>query len=244
MTLRLSVEAYVSAYGVKIKNRNKLEQLKSDAIKNKENSTWMVRNYEAIEGLLSCLIKEKLNKHRNDKKDYLFRMNYSGPTKKEKELLDRFKFEISKDDIEKSLSRSEIRFLTGDWLSEFCFNEISDLSVDDCVTGIELISSKGTDNEFDVMFTKDNALYIIECKSLRQEHDKDADILYKVSALQHDFGLKVDGFLVSTARTILDERREIKEHILRRSEQCKTKVIHPDDILNIATWIKKYIKDI
>ena len=59
LTLRLSVGAYVSAYGVKIKNRSKLEQLKSDAIKNKENSTWMIRNYEAIEGLLCCFIKEK-----------------------------------------------------------------------------------------------------------------------------------------------------------------------------------------
>jgi len=59
LTLRLSVEAYVSAYGVKIKNRSKLEQLKSDAIKNRENSTWMIRNYEAIEGLLCCFIKEK-----------------------------------------------------------------------------------------------------------------------------------------------------------------------------------------
>ena len=159
------------------------------------------------------------------------------------ELIEWFKCDISKkDDIEKSLSRSEIRFLTGDWLSEFCFNEISALSVDDCVTGIELISSKGTDNEFDVMFTKDNALYIVECKSLKQSHDKDADILYKISSLQHDFGLRVKGFLISTARSILHDSNNIKDSILRRAKQCNTEIIHPDEIKNFGIWIKKYLK--
>lgn len=244
LNLKLSVEAYVTAYGVRVRNRGRIEQLKSNAIKNRERSGWMIDNYTAVERLLSSFIKEGLNKHRNDKKDYKFKIGNLSLRTKEEELLRTSGFEVRKDSIEKVLTKHEVRFLTGDWLSDFCFNEISELCIDDCVTGIELISPKGTDNEFDVLFTKNNALYIVECKSLKQEHDKDADILYKISALQHDFGLKVDGFLVSTSRTILDDKGNIKEHILRRSDQCKTRVIHPDEIKDIGVQIKKYVKDL
>lgn len=240
LNLRLTVEAYVTAYGVKVKNKNKLEPLKTK--KNEKTSKWMLHNYDAIERLLSSFIKEKLNEHRDDKKGYVFKMNYPHFGQKEKELLGLLGFEIRNNSIEKMLTKYEVRFLTGDWLSDFCYNEISKLSIDNCITGIELVSPKGADNEFDVLFTKDNALYIVECKSLKQEHDKDADILYKISALQQDFGLKVDGFLVSTARNIIDKQCSIKEHIIRRSKQCKTEVIHPDDIKNLGLWIKNHVK--
>jgi hypothetical protein len=91
------------------------------------------------------------------------------------------------------------------------------------------------------MFTKDNALYIVESKSLKQEHDKDADILYKISSLQHDFGLRVKGFLVSTARTIISDKGDIKESVIKRAEQCNSRVIHPDEIKNFSMWIKNYV---
>lgn len=238
LKLRLSVEAYVTAYGGNVKNTNKIEQLKSNAKKNNDLCMWMAQNYKGIEDLLSEFYGQ-LTGHRGYK-NFRLKMSYLPRRNEERELLKRLDMPERK--IEKTLKKNEIRFLTGDWLSDFCFNEISAPFVDDCVTGIELISPKGTDNEFDVMFTKDNALYIIECKSLRQIHDKDADVLYKISALQHDFGLRVDGFLVSTSRNILSETGNIKEHILRRADQCKTKVIHPDKIKDFGGWVRKQLK--
>lgn len=233
LNLRLSVEAYVKAYGIKIKNSNKFEQLKSNAIKNKDLCEWMVKNYKDIEDLLMKFYEHL--KDNRDEKSCQLKMDV--PNKqKEKEFLRRFGFVD-----EKILLKHEIRFLTGDWLSDFCFNEICKLSVDDCITGIELTSPKGTDNEFDVMFTKDNALYIVECKSLKQKHDKDADILYKISALQHDFGLRVKGFLVSTARTIISDKGDIKESVIKRAEQCNSRVIHPDEIKDFGVWIKNHV---
>lgn len=239
LSLRLSVEAFVTAYGISVKNHNQLEQLKSNARHNDNLCKWMVENYRDIEDLL-IRFYEKLREHRDDR-NFRLRMNYSPTSYKEKEFLKRLG--MTAENINKTLSKHEIRFLTGDWLSDFCFNEISKLPVDDCVTGIELISPKGTaENEFDVMFTKDNALYIVECKSLRQSHDKDADILYKISALQDNFGLRVNGFLVSTAPTIISDKGTIKESILRRAKQCKTEVIHPDKIKNFGTWIMDQLK--
>ncbi len=236
--VKLSVEVYVAAYGVKVKNSKKIELLKTNAISNKDICEWIVKHYREVENILASFY-ENLTGHRDDK-NFLLKMTYSAKQQSEKEFLNKLGFISNR--IEKTLSKNEIRFLTGDWLSDFCFNEIDKLEVDDCVTGIELVSPKGTDNEFDVMFTKDNALYIVECKSLKQKHDKDADILYKIRALQHDFGLRVNGFLVSTARTIISDRGEIRDSIVKRAEQCKSKVIHPDEIKDFSAWIKDYIK--
>lgn len=189
--LKLSVRAYVTAYGVKVKNPAKIESLKSGAASNKDLCRWMALNYKAIENLLFEFYKN-LYKHRG-KKNFKLKMDYALQREEEKEFLKQLGMTDEK--IDKTLSKNEIRFLTGDWLSDYCFNEIAALAVDDCVTGIELISPKGVDNEFDVMFTKDNALYIVECKSLQPGKDeKYQDFLYKISALQQDFGLRVDGF--------------------------------------------------
>lgn len=238
LNLRLSVEAYVTAYGIKVDNRNNIEQLKSNAKIKKEICRWMAEHYLEIEDILIELY-DKLKDHRDDR-HLTLKFNY--PVKKQAEMDFLKMLNFQKGSIDMKLSKQEIRFLTGDWLSDFCFNELLDLSVDDCVTGIELISPKGAKNEFDVMFTKDNALYIVECKSLRQRHDKEADILYKISALQHEFGLKVKGFLVSTARNIISDVGNIKESIIKRADQCKTQVIHPDEIKDFSSWIKTYIK--
>jgi hypothetical protein len=238
LNLRLSVAAYVTAYGVKLKNYDKIEQLKSNALNNAQLCRWMIQNYMGIEDILGEFYGWL--KDRRDEKKYVLKADYIPKKQQEMEFLKRLG--INGKSINKTFLKSEIRFLTGDWLSNFCFNEICKLDVDDNVTGIELISPKNTDNEFDVMFTKDNALYIVECKSLKQKHDKDADILYKISALQHDFGLRVNGFLVSTARSILDNTGKVKDNINRRAEQCKSKVIHPDKIYNLNDWVRSYVK--
>lgn len=64
----------------------------------------------------------------------------------------------------------------------------------------------------------------------------------KISALQQDFGLRVEGFLVSPARNILSKTGEINENILKRAKHCNTRVIHPNDIGNIGMFIKNYVK--
>ncbi len=96
-------------------------------------------------------------------------------------------------------------------------------------------SRKG-DNEFDVMFTKDNALYFVECKSLDQEKDKETDILYKIGALQKEFGLRIESFLVSTSPHILKDG-EIKFSLQSRAEQFKTKIVLPQEVVNFKSYL-------
>ncbi len=238
--LKLSVEAYVTSYGVKVKNVNKINQLKTNAESNKDLCKWMAHNYKAIEDKLFEFYKA-LGTHRNDK-GFGLKMDFNCKKQEEKEFLNRLGINLKNGKIDQTISKDRIRFLTGDWLSDFCYNEIAELNVDDCVTGIELISPKGVDNEFDVMFTKDNALYIVECKSLSSKDDKYQDFLYKISALQQDFGLRVRGFMISTTRDILTKEGEIKPHIIKRAEQCTTKVIHPYEIADVKTFIKGHVE--
>jgi hypothetical protein len=232
--LRLSVIEYLTAYGLEVINESKLKNYSEDALKKKELSEYIIKNYENLKNILIWL-SGNLRKHR-DEKDVEFTGNFSGANKKETQLLERLGFTYKDSYISKKLSRSEIRYLTGGWLEEFCFNKIIEFigrGIDDAVIGLKLKNKHGRDNEFDVMFTKDNALYFIECKSLDQHDDKDTDVLYKIGALQKDFGLRVKSFLVTTSQYILKDGK-LRPSVQARAEQFNTNVISPSEVINFG----------
>ncbi len=237
LSLRLDVRSYITAYGVRISNEQETDVLGEGAARNAALSNWIAGNYRQVERLLGEFFYRLMEAR--DSSSFTLQMDYACQLPEEYQLL--HKLGMGGRTINRTLSKYGIRFLTGDWLSDYCYNEVRKLQVDDCVTGIELINPDGANNEFDVMFTKDNALYIVECKSLKQKTDKGANILYKISALQHDFGLSVKGFLVSTARSILD-RKAIKRTILQRARQCHTEVMHPDQITDFGRWVKSQVR--
>ena len=162
----------------------------------------------------------------------------------EKDLIKRLGFNISNNYMSKKFVRSEIRYLTGGWLEEFCFNEIATFlnnGIDDVVIGVILRNHEGTENEFDVMFTKDNSLYFVECKSLDQKYDKETEILYKIYALQQDFGLRIKSFLVSTSGHLIHSSGVLKTGLKKRAKQCNTEIIHPGEIIHFRDWISERI---
>jgi len=112
--------------------------------------------------------------------------------------------------------------------------------IDDIVLGISP-EKQGLKNEFDIMFTKDNALYTVECKSLNQDNDPKAEALYKIAALQKKFGLRVESFYVSTSPHILKDG-ELKPSIKARAEQFKTTVILPQEVINIAKIVAEKLR--
>ena len=135
-------------------------------------------------------------------------------------------------------------YFIGGWLEEYVYNILYDLKpqgISDVQLNLQLISSQGTQNEFDVMFTYENALYFVECKSLDQEHDKEQDILYKVGALQTDFGLRVKSFLATQATNIFEQNGEIKDHLEKRAKQMRT-IILP--LAHIHDLKKRFIQEI
>lgn len=242
ISLRLSVHAYLTAYGLKVINLKRLVSNHEDAQSRKELSEWIIKNYHEVKPLLERF-GEKLRMHRNDKNGYLWITSYSSQTNQEIELLAKIGFAKDKNGYTKHLSQSEIIYLTGGWLEEFCYNGLLQFKgngIDDIVIGI-IPEKQGSKNEFDVMFTKDNALYTIECKSLDQGDDPKAEALYKIAALQKEFGLRVESFFVSTSPHILRDGK-LKPSIEARAEQFKTTVILPHEVINLAQIVAERLK--
>lgn len=231
LDLRLTVSQYLTAYGLKVSNHNKLERYSKEALERKDLSRWIASNYSKVKNLL-VVLGGALRNHRDDSKDYMLQEDFNGATPSDKELIRRLGMSMSGDIISKLMNRSEIRYVTGGWLEEFCFCEIQDYlgkGIDDIKIGLKLKNRKGSENEFDVMFTMDNALYFVECKTLEQQNLDYKDILYKIGALQHDFGLRVNSFWVTTSSRIL-KNDELLPAVEARAAQFNTVIVPPKDV--------------
>lgn len=241
LNLRLNVVQYLTAYGLEVTNKEKLKGYRSESLHRAELSEWIVHRYERIKNALIWL-SGNLRPHR-DGPPFDFEGNFNGANVYEREFFERLGIKYSNGHASKRVTRSDIRYLTGGWLEEFCFNTIAEFigkGIDDAEIGLKMKNPQGRDNEFDVMFTKDNALYFVECKSLEQHDDKNVDVLYKIGALQRDFGLKVKSFLVTTSPYIL-KNGEIRQSVRARAEQFHTEVISPALVPHFKNLLVQYL---
>lgn len=241
LTLRLKVVHYLTAYGLEITNKEKLNGYHCEAVKRAELSEWIVHRYNKLKNALIWL-SGNLRSHRDDSEFYLHG-DFRGANPDEITFFKKLGISYADSLISKKFTRSEIRYLTGGWLEEFCFNIVAkfiERGIDDVVIGLKMKNAQGRDNEFDVMFTIENALYFIECKSLDQHDDKNVDVLYKIGALQKEFGLKVRSFLVTTSSYIL-KNGDIRQSVRARAEQFNTQVIPPAQVPNFRKVIIKQL---
>ena len=170
---RFKVAGYLKAYGLTSLNTRHLPGMANEALSRQALSTWITTNYFNLKNLLA-FFSESLRSHRDDKW-FFFNGTFAGATEDEKKLLERMGFSVRGNELEKELTKSEIQFLTGGWLEEYCFTTVYSFvghGIDDAVIGIQIKNPNGTDNEFDILFTCGNALYTVECKSLDQEADR------------------------------------------------------------------------
>lgn len=243
LPLRLGVKEYLLAYGLKIINEKTVRTGAREAANRRDLSAWIVEQYASLKPLLERL-SDKLRKQRDNRDGLDWGTSYTPVNEQEKEFFDRLGFVHTGTEYRKHLTKSEIMYLTGGWLEEYCFNALAAMKgqgIDDVVTGVKIMNALKRDNEFDVMFTRDNALFTVECKSLDQNDDPKADALYKIAALQKDFGLRVQSFFVSTSPHILRDG-QLKSAIAARAEQFNTTVIPPDEVVCFAEKLKKVLK--
>lgn len=237
---RLTVEEYLSAYGLATVNPDKVLRCMESAKQRKEDTQWIADHYVALSALLACLGQQLRDKRNKNNFDLV--VNYTVKNREENVFLERFEFRGKGNTFSKTLNKNEIDYLTGGWLEHYCFlcvAEQKDKGVDDVVLNINIRNLVGRENEFDVIFTADNALYTIECKSLEQHHDKKFDVLYKIGALQNEFGLRAESFLVTTSSQIIDDATgEIKIHIQERAKQFRTQIIGPEHLKDLRNILQ------
>ncbi len=119
--------------------------------------------------------------------------------------------------VDTELSKNEIKYCTGDWFEEYIYSLVKSIkgkSDSDIGFGVYL-TRENVKNEFDVIFTHNNALYVIECKTdVANEEGKFAELfnntLYKAGSLRKDFGLfvKFYVFAINDFTTLSKEKKD------------------------------------
>lgn len=109
-------------------------------------------------------------------------------------------FKPHKDD---NLSKYEIQYITGGWFEEYVYYLIQhNIGINDILFGVKL---NKTNNDLDVVFTKDNRLYVVECKTGIEKGSMLNQIAYKSAALNEYLkGLSSKSYIFALASSNAD----------------------------------------
>ncbi|MBM3677893.1 MAG: DUF1887 family protein [Actinobacteria bacterium] len=143
------------------------------------------------------------------------------------------------------LDKYQVEFLLGGWLEVFFWGLLQersrDLGVRDVSLGLQVgpartaVGDEGPPNELDVSFIRNFQLTTIECKSGGQDHDPQAEILYKIEAVMEGFrALRVGKCLATTARSLADAEGHLKDAVRRRARLYDCAVITAREIRVLA----------
>jgi hypothetical protein len=232
---RLSVPEYLDAYGVAILNAKHLTRQKEVADGRQELTRFIYQHYTEVFPLLTYLGSQiRPLDFRNPRRTYDISASFSFNNDKGKYFLREMGFSIEENQLFKKVDKDCWNYLKGGWLEERLFLAVQKALplATDIQLGINVQDKKGNKNEFDVLFTLDNILYNVECKSLgAAEGGEDStgasitDFLYKQGALRQQFGLTPKIFLATTAETIYDRDNQIKPHLNERARQFNCEII-------------------
>ncbi|MEW6187837.1 MAG: DUF1887 family CARF protein [Thermodesulfobacteriota bacterium] len=249
LTDRLSVEEYLLAYGFKINNKNHIEKNKSISRDRKQKTKLIMNNYRQLQPILLSFFKQLqpvLNKF--PKSGVVVTVDKKIDKEAEKEFLMALGFPPSKEKPSKVVEKSEGKYLCGGWLEEYVFLIVDELlgGKGDIQIGVEAIDNQENKNEFDVIFTFENTLNLIECKSLDPEEGSEfkvgiTDFFYKLGALRRNFGLTPKAFLATTSKDIYDQSGLVKSHLLERGKQFNITLITLDQLKDLPEFLLKQL---
>ncbi len=107
---------------------------------------------------------------------------------------------IFKPKKEGQLSPAETQYLTGNWFEEYVYHIVKEeINPTDIAVGVD-IKREGSENnnDLDVVFTHNNRLYVIECKTGIEDNIHFRDIVYKACALKESLlGVRCNTYIFS-----------------------------------------------
>lgn len=228
---RLNLEEYLMSYGFRIQNKDK-------AFSHKEESRWILDNYEQLKGMLGFLYKNMGDK-RNRKNYHLSADLDREFTKIEREMLAQHGFEMDGRLVSKDLLKDEIVYLTGGWFEKYVFNEVYKLVEDgllnDAMMGVTIESLNKTTNELDIAFIKDNSFYHIECKTLGDEREQGIvrDEVYKKGAISMLLGKGEKRAIICTTHN------QISEALSARGKEYGVEILPIQQVRDLKKWLSE-----
>ncbi len=215
---RMDVDAYLDALGVEheYSKPTNLELAKYIFDRYMEND-------DIFKELTKILRWYREGKDKNGNKKDPKKIKKSEDYSKIKELLEKVDINADNYDFRR---RTWIDFFSGGWFEEYVYSIIKDLCVYD--TKINVKRKTIADNEFDVVFIKDNSLYVIECKTGDMKSNEITNSLYKAAELNKELGLGAKTYFVTLSKVVLEEK--IKNKLNGRSELVGVNIIYRDNI--------------
>lgn len=137
------------------------------------------------------------------------------------------------------VNEKALEFINGGWLEDEVYRIVAGLrpklSIRDLSKNVE-IRRANVPNELDVIFTANNQLHIIECKTKSFDHGEDASAsVYKLSALRDDLG-------GSFVKAMLVSYRQLPVHMINRCRTNKIEFIDKSGLSNIEERISRWVK--
>jgi len=130
-----------------------------------------------------------------------------------------------------------VDYFSGGWFEEYVYSELKKLRDKGCIDDVKLnikldrlMEDEKVGNELDVLFTKNNSLSIIECKSGDLENSDLTNTFYKVAYLNKECGLSAASYLASLDKTVFDEKEELKKDIKAKSKVFQVAYVSLNDI--------------
>lgn len=203
-----TLDEYFKAYGIQYRQDSRCER---DWNYNKCVYKLVIKQTENFRKLMQTVQNAPHFKNKMHKKGFLDFTNTSPEDFQEKEFENfqkpennikdticqgilRFKFKPEK------LTYAQQKYITGGWFEEYVYQKLKmDLDLADSKIWLNVkVQKDDAKNELDIVYIKDNALNIIECKSFINE-DAQVELLnntlYKVRALESQFGLSAKSYL-------------------------------------------------
>lgn len=137
-------------------------------------------------------------------------------------------------------------YFMGKWFEEYIYQTIKNkLSLNNSEIATSVKIKKGnSENEFDVLFIYKNQIYVIECKayySARNVKFKLQEAMYKLGALDDDFGLQAHSFLITTF-DIKNYKPQWDNTLNNRAKSLDVRFLQFNDIKNSNKIINQILK--
>lgn len=193
---RLKIDEYLSLYGLDFNT------LKRNTVRKKEFTESFFQLFIQSFSEKESAILNKIREAYRDKGIKDINRVEMGFNLKGKEIpipgLNDFLENIHFGNNENELSKYETQYLTGGWFEEYIYHKIKEsISVDDIAIGVKLKKEEGVfNNDLDVVFTYQNHLFVIECKTGFDSNRMFNEIVYKAVAIKESmFGLPAHTYI-------------------------------------------------